>query len=441
MRHSEQHLDHPSVLSTEASVADNSTSKSHYAELIIAGGGFAGVRLARLLARNGPRVDAAGRPVRITLIDRQRAFTYTPLLYEVAAAKIAPEHAATPYTDLLWDGAVTVRQAEITAIDLEHRILRTDTGDVPYDRLVLALGATSTLPKAAGAHAGTSNGLAAHALPFMHLADAQAIRARLTARFRAAQRQRLPGDLTVVIAGGGAKGVELVFDLADFLTRRLAPACGLPPEEVRLAVVDGEQRLMNELSPAYDAAARAAMQRRGIRLLQPAFVVGATDDAVSLTGQRFITARTLIWTAGITAHPLLKALGVPLRDNGVVVSGALQLPGHPEVYVAGDCVRQDDGDGRRVPATASLAQQHGRFLAQALAADFAGASPPSFTYVPRGNIIKLGDRNAIAEIGSGPDATRFTGRAAHALRGAFDLIEIPGMTQRLGVLGDTLRRK
>src|SRR5436305_15065863 len=86
--------------------------------LVIAGGGFAGVRLARLLARNGPRADAARRPVRVTLIDRNAAFTYTPLLYEVAAGKIAPEHATTPYLDLLWADSVQMRQAKNTAFDL-----------------------------------------------------------------------------------------------------------------------------------------------------------------------------------------------------------------------------------------------------------------------------------------------------------------------------------
>jgi NADH dehydrogenase len=274
----------------------------------------------------------------------------------------------------------------------------------------------------------------------MNLADAKAIRAKLTARFRFAREQRLAGDLRVVIAGGGAKGVELAFDLADFLTRRLAPQFGLPPDEVRLAIVDGEERLMRELHPAFARAAQTAMDRRDIRLLQPAFVVGADDTKIRLSDGRFITARTLIWTAGITAHPLLRGLGVPLRDHGMVVNASLQLPGHPEVYIAGDCVRQDNGEGHRAPATASLAQQHGRFLARALAADLAGAPLPTFTYRPRGTIIKLDAGNAIAQIGSGADAPRFTGWAASVLRSSLDLVEIPGIAQRLGVLRDTARQ-
>ncbi len=408
---------------------------AHHSSLLIAGGGFAGVRLARLLARNGPRRDAAGRPVRVTLLDRNRAFTYTPLLYEVASGSVAPEHATTPYADILWDGVVAVRQAEITGFDLEKRVVLTDAGEIAYDRLVLALGAASTLPRGAN-----GNGLAASALPFMNLADAVAIRRTLTARFRAAKTGRKPGDLTVVIAGGGAKGVELAFDLADFVARRLAPQFSLPTEDVRLVVVNGEQRLMTELLPAFDTAARAAMQARGIRLIQQRFVVGADDGRVLLDDGRHIAARTLIWTAGITAHPLLRALGVPLIENGVAVNGALQLPHDPEVFVAGDCVRQDDGYGNRIPATASLAQQHGRFLARAVAADLAGGPLPTFAYVPRGAIIKLGARNAVAQIGAGPDAPRFTGRAASDLRSAFDLAQVPGIRQRLGALRDLTQR-
>ncbi|HEY8292228.1 MAG TPA: FAD-dependent oxidoreductase, partial [Thermomicrobiales bacterium] len=225
--------------------------------IVIAGGGFAGVRLARLLARNGPRRDAAGRPVRVTLIDRQRAFTYTPLLYEVAAGKIAPEHATTPYRDLLWDSSVAVRQATITGFDLERHAVITEDGEVPYDRLVLAVGAASTLPRIVGAHSNTPGGLATHALPFMNLSDAEAIRTRLTARFRTAARAS--DGITIVVAGGGAKGVELIFDLADFAERRLAPAYGIARDQIRLVLVNGEERLMADLPPYFDRDARAAM--------------------------------------------------------------------------------------------------------------------------------------------------------------------------------------
>jgi NADH dehydrogenase len=406
--------------------------------IVIAGGGFAGVRLARLLARHGPRRDVAGRPVRVTLLDRQRAFTYTPLLYEVAAAKIAPEHATTPYRDLLWDGSVAVRQTTITGFDRERRVVHTEDGEIPYDRLVLAVGAASTLPHIVGAHSNAPGGLAAHALPFMNLPDAEAIRARLTTRFRAAAHAA--ESVTIVVAGGGAKGVELIFDLADFAERRLAPAYGIAPDQLRLVLVNGDERLMTDLPPYFDRDARAAMRARGIRLVGGRFVVGADADRVYLDDGRSIAARTLIWTAGITAHPLIRALGVPLVDGALRVTKQLQLPGFPTVYAAGDCVYMDDGRGKRRPATASLAQQQGRFLARALAADLAGEPLPAFRYAPRGQIIKLGDGDAIAQLGGGPHAPHFTGRAAHVLRDGLDLVEVPGIAQKRGALRDLLRR-
>ena len=400
--------------------------------IVIAGGGFAGVRLARLLARNGPRHDATRRPVRVTLLDRQRAFTYTPLLYEVASGKIAPAHAATPYRDLLWDQSIAVRHATITGFDLERRTVATERETIPYDRLVLAIGAASTLP-----HGSDGTGLTTHALPFMNLPDAEMIRTRLALRFRAAARAA--EGVTIVVAGGGAKGVELIFDLADFAERRLAPMYGIPRDQVRLVLVHGDKRLMVDLPPHFDRAAHAAMQRRGIRLIQQKFVVGADDARVRLDDGRTIAARVLIWTAGITAHPLIQSLGLPLVDGALRVTEQLRVPGYPAVYAAGDCVWMADAHGVRLPATASLAQQHGRFLARALAADLAGQPLPIFQYASRGQIIKLGDGDAIAQIG-GPHAPSFTGRAAHALRGGLDLLEVPGIAQKRGALRDFLRR-
>jgi NADH dehydrogenase FAD-containing subunit len=131
---------------------------------------------------------------------------------------------------------------------------------------------------------------------------------------------------------------------------------------------------------------------------------------------------------------------VPMVDGGLRVTPSLRLPDHPAVYAVGDAVWMDDGTGTRIPATASLAQQHGRFLARALAADFASAPLPAFQYVPRGQIIKLGDGNAIAQIGGGPYAPRFAGPAAFALRGGFDLLEVPGLAQKRGTLRDLLHR-
>ena len=412
-----------------------STTPRAALRIVIAGGGFAGLRLARMLARDGPRTDAAGRAVRVTLIERNSTFTYTPLLYEVAAAKVAPEHATTPYRDLLWDRSIAVVQAEIHGFDLDRNVVRTDHGEIPYDRLVLALGAVSTLP------AGSDgSGLAGHALPFMNLRDAETIRAHLTRRFLTARGVRTLGDTVISIAGGGPKGVELAFDLADFVERRLAPKSGVARAQVRIVLVNGEQRLMTDLAPWFDRAARTAMQERGIRLISGRFVVGADDTRVRLDDGRTIATRTLIWTAGTTTHPLIRALGVPLVDGALRVTANLRLPGHPAVYAAGDCVRTDDGTGNRLPATASLAQQQGRFLARALAADLDGAPLPAFSYAPRGQIIKLGGGNAAAQIGDGDRAPRFTGRAAFALRSSFDLLEVPGVAQKRGVFDDLLRR-
>ncbi len=406
-------------------------------EIVIAGGGFAGVRLARLLMRNGPRRAADGRPVRVTLVDRHDYLTYTPLLYDVAGGSVDPRNAATPLRDLLWDEGITLRQAEITGVDRERRVLRTGAGDVPYSRLVFALGAASTLPLVD--RDGTA-GLLSRAVPFMTLDDANAIRLRVTRQCTAVATAAAPtpGDLTFTVIGGGPKGVELIFDLADLLIRQLVPEYALPPERLRLLLVHDRDRLMSELSPGFDTAARAAMARRGVRLLEGVRVVGANDRRLLTADGRAIETQTVVWAAGIAPHPLVRELGVPLVDGGIAVDDHLRLPGDAAVYVAGDCARTDDGEGGRVPASASLAQQHGKFLARALAAELRDEPLPVFRRVDRGNIVTFGGDDGYAEIGSGPAALRFRGPAAAAARAALDLSEVPGLDQKRGTLRDLI---
>ena len=406
-------------------------------EIVIAGGGFAGVRLARLLMRNGPRHASDGRPVRVTLVDRNDYLTYTPLLYDVAGGSVDPRNAATPLRDLLWDEGVVLRQAEITGIDRERQMLRTSDGGVFYSRLVFALGAASTLPLV---DRDGSAGLLRRAVPFMTLNDANAIRLRVTRQCTAAATASAPtpGDLTFTVIGGGPKGVELIFDLADLLERRLVPEYALPAERVRLLLVHDRDHLMSELSPGFDTAARAAMARRGIRLLEGTRIVGANDRRLLTADGRAIETQTVIWAAGIAPHPLVRELGVPLVDGGIPVDEHLRLPGDAAVYVVGDCARTDDGQGGRVPASAALAQQHGRFLARALAAELRDELLPAFRYVNRGNIVSFGGDDGYAEIGSGANALRFRGPAAAAARAALDLTEVPGLDQKRGALRDLL---
>lgn len=370
------------------------------------------------------------------MIDRNDFFTYTPLLYNVAAGDVDARNAATPFRDLLWDRHITVQQAVITGVDIERHTLTTSTGDVPYDRLVLTPGSVANVPAANGGAAE----LNIYANPFMTLSDAVAIRERLRRHcLRLVGQPPTPGDLTFVIVGGGPKGVELIFDLADFLERRLLPEYGLARDRLRLVLLSAEARLMHEFDPGFDTSAREAMARRGIRLLTEKRVVGATRERVLLAGGQTIAAQTVIWAAGIAPHPLLRDLGVPPVDRAVPVTDSLRLPDHPEVYVAGDCARTDDGRGNRVPATASLAQQHGRFLARALAADLAGEPLPRFRHVDRGNLVRFGNDDGYAELGAGAAAIRFRGPTAAAFRTVFDVLEVPGLAQKRGTLSDVLR--
>lgn len=398
--------------------------------IVILGGGFAGVTAARRLERHfGRRAD-----VEVTLVDGENFSLFTPLLPEVPSGSIQAKHIVYPLRATLRRTAV--RQAEVRAIDLDRRVVVTAhcpkcaEAPLPFDHLILALGG--------GTHFFGLPGLSEHARTMKSLADATALHAHLIDRLEhadlvessAARR----GLLTFVVAGGGFAGVETAAQVNDFVrqARRYYPR--VDATEVRVVLVHSGPRVLPEVSEPLSAFALRELTRRGVEVLLDTRVAGCQADRVTLSTGQVVPSHTLVWAAGVAAHPLLAALDVPKGPGGrVEVDACLRSVGRPEVWALGDCAAVPDlARGGVCPPTAQHALRQGKLLADNIAAACLGNEPTPFRYTPQGLMAGLGRRSAVAEV----FGLRFSGFPAWWLWRTVYLMKLPGLERKVRVALD-----
>jgi len=363
------------------------TTQSAPPRVVILGGGFGGLYAARALRRARARV---------TLVDRRNHHVFQPLLYQVATAALNPSDIAVPIRHILSRQAnVEVILGEAASVDVAgRRVILTD-GEIPYDYLIVATGATHS-------YFGRDE-WAPFAPGLKTIDDALEIRRRILLAFEAAEREtdrdRRAAWLTFVIVGGGPTGVELAGAIAEIARRILREDFRrIDPRSARVLLAEAGPRLL----PAFDAGL-AEKTERSLRALGVEVLTGSPVTAIDATGvsigERRVAARIVLWAAGVAASPLARSLGAPLdRAGRVPVAPDLTLPGHPEVFVIGDlaALRQD---GRPVPGVAPAAKQMGRQTARNILRALRGLPYRPFRYRDAGSLATIGRAAAVADFG------------------------------------------
>lgn len=395
--------------------------------IVIAGGGFAGVSAARALERVLPR-----QSTRLVLVNDVNFLLYTPLLPEAAAGTLEPRHVVTPLRDVL--KRTFLRIGAVSAHDPARRTVRIsshegDSEDVAYDQLLLAAGSVSrSLP---------IPGLNEHAIGFKSLADAIWIRNHMIETLETANATEDPKrrreQLTYVFVGGGYSGLEALAELQDFAADTiqrypLARLTGL-----RFILIEAGEGVLPELPPELGEYSLRELRGRGIEIRLGTSLSSIAADAVELsTGER-IPTRTVVWTAGVVAHPSMRSMGIELDQRGrIPVDDQLRVSGHEGVYAAGDCAAVPDPDGGLCPPTAQHAIRQGRVAATNMAAGVGLGRPTSFTYRSRGSFVNLGRYKAVA---SGPGVT-LSGFPAWWAARTYHVAQMPGAVRRLRVVAD-----
>ncbi len=358
--------------------------------VVIIGGGFAGLYLAKGLSRAA---------VRVTLIDRRNHHLFQPMLYQVAGAALNPSDIASPIRSILRRQAnVEVLLGEVIRVDADRRVVHlADGAPVAYDYCAVATGARHAYfghPEWEGLAPGLKS-----------LEDALEIRRRILLAFERAEREPDPArrhqDLTFVVIGGGPTGVEVAGAIAEI--RRFALARDfrhIDSREASVVLLEGGPRILSTYPPKLSERAKQTLRALGVEVREHTMVTAIHPDAVEASGWRIPTT-TVVWAAGNQASPLLATIGAPSDQQGrIIVAPDCTVPGHPELFVLGDAAaHQHAGAETAVPAVCPAAIQMGQYAARVILASVAGRPHPPFRYWNKGELAVIGRGQAVANLG------------------------------------------
>lgn len=369
--------------------------------VVIVGGGFAGLRVALELHKRRARLKRGS----VTIVDRNAAHLYTPLLYEVASGELASSEACVgelrggacvnfeEFAHLMRRTGIRVRRGEVEAVDLAARAVRLRDGEtLPYDDVVVAVGteaATYGIP-----------GVAEHAYPLKTLRDAFRVRSRLHRFVKSHPVPAAPFALTVV--GGGPTGVEFACEVAHFF-RGLAP--GAPTCTV--SIVEAGDDVLAAFSERVRATARARLDRLGVRVRVRTALRGVKPGFIALAGPDGTAAEepcdACVWTAGVKPPDALRAWGLPTDERGFVRVGAgFAIEGAKGAYALGDCAAfVHPKTGARVPAMAQVAVREAGVVAENIVRALERKLPTAWHPPERWvTAVPMGGRYAIADFGA-----------------------------------------
>ena len=363
--------------------------------VVVVGGGFGGLQAALALRH---------APVELTLIDRRNFHLFQPLTYQVATGALSPGEIAYPLRAIFThDRNVRVLMAEVADFDLDARELKLrPVGEVEapdtlaYDTLIVAGGS-------AYSYFGHDE-WREYAAEVKSLESTLVVRSRLLSAFEAAEEEpdddRRAAWMTFVVVGAGPTGVEMAGQIGELARDTLKHDFRrIDPRAARILLVEAADRVLTTFPPSLSTKAAQQLEKLGVTVMAGRTVNGIDAEGVTVGDER-ITARTVVWAAGVTASGLasqLAELTGAERDRAgrISVRPDLTLPGHPEVFALGDMVRIGE---TVLPGIAPVAMQEGRYAARAVRDRLAGKTTPPFEYHDKGNLATIGRAAAVADI-------------------------------------------
>jgi NADH:ubiquinone reductase (non-electrogenic) len=357
--------------------------------LVVLGTGFGAFNLIKSLSDD----------YRITVVSPRNHFLFTPLLPSTTVGTIEFRSIIEPVRHAR--EGITFYHARAEAVDPAARVVRCvgveddEPFDVPYDRLVIAVGAISNTFGVPG--------VSEHATFLRELSDARMLRQRVIRCFERAnlprtsqqERSRL---LHFVVCGGGPTGVEFAGELSDFLTDDLKKSYPHLVPEARITLVEALKEILTTFDEKLRRYATELFRRQRITILTDAPVRLVTEDHVELGDGTRLPYGLLLWSTGNGPTAFARTSSLPKdAKHRFIVDRTFRLRDADDIFAIGDCSVLEQSP---LPATAQAAQQQGKHLARVLRALARGAEPPPFRYRHLGMLAYVGGNRALADLDS-----------------------------------------
>jgi len=356
--------------------------------LVILGGGFAGLQLARRM--KGSAYD-------VLLIDKLNFHQFQPLFYQVATARLEPSAISFPLRKVFQGSSdVHVRVANILSVDTTEKNVVTTDCSYPYDILVIATGCTTNF-------FGNKN-FERYALPMKSTNEAIALRNRILQNFEdalTANEEEKEGILNIVVAGGGPTGVELAGSLAEmkkYVLPRDYPDMDFSKLNVYLA--EGGAHTLQAMSSEAQKKSQQYLEDMGVKVLTNTIATDYDGRTLTFKDGTEIKTRTMIWSAGIRGNV---PAGIPessiVRGNRIATDEYNKVKGCDNVYALGDVAYMETSDfPKGHPQLANVAINQAKNLAANLKKAVSGKAPLPFRYKSPGSMATVGKHKAVVDL-------------------------------------------
>lgn len=373
--------------------------------VVVIGAGFGGLAAARSLTTGHASIT-------VTLVDKRNHHTFQPLLYQVATAGLDAGDVCYPTRRFArGNDSLSVVQGEVVDVTFDTKtVVLGDATKIAYDSLILAPGGVT-------ADFGVP-GVAEHSFGLKSAAEADALRSHVISQFESEANRRSSGAVhrdaptTIVVVGGGPTGVEMAGGYAELTSRVLSlDYPEIASDDVRVVLVEGQGALLNGFAPKLQQNAASTLRKMGVEVKLNTQVAEVTDSSVTFSTGTVVETATVVWAAGIRAHPLAEQIGLEVDRSGrVVVDDQLRVTGYADTYAIGDVAAARFREGL-VPQVAPGAIQAGQYVADRIKESLTGArgSAEAFRYVDKGSMATIGRNAAVVELPNGMTMTGFTG--------------------------------
>ena len=396
------------------------TSMTHRPQVVIVGAGFGGLKAARTLRK---------LPVDVTLVDARNYHTFQPLLYQVATAALDTEAIAHTVRGMFQDADnVAFRMAEAQGVDWERKRLIVDCCEpIPFDYIIFAAG---TVTNDFGI-----DGVSQHTFGLKSIEEAVALRSHVMRQFELADADPSlieQGALTFVIVGGGPTGVEMAGAMVEWIDRVLRKDFPrLDVSRSKVILLEAMDKLLAPFDPSLQKHALDVLSMRGVDVRLSTAVTRVSPDAVHLKCGEVIPASTVVWGAGVKAHPIAGKLGVEQGRGGRIVTHPdLSIPGKPFAFVIGDMAMGMNPDGTPHPQLAQAALQGGKHVARQIQHLMRGEPTEAMIYEDPGFMATIGRSAGVAQL---PNGWKFKGFIGWFMWLFLHLVFLVGFRNRLVV--------